>query len=248
MTPFHEEINELHSYLETYSLKYGYYSVTSLVIKYNILISILKMFINLNNESDKAALSAQLEKATIILQDHYDKTSRIILVEHNFHIIKEYLKKQKTLLEYDYNYYIKHYQPTAQKVQNETYTLKGDYSHSHHIISDNVYIYIVDKYGELIIYQQPISIIDLVFRKEFKSNQGYSLIHPYLVKTKDIIIQGAGEIIFVKNNSKEIKGCVVNNKSGHFMPPESTLQNVNMALKDTFKNNITIINIAIKKF
>lgn len=79
------------------------------------------------------------------------------------------------------------------------------------------YIYTVSQENELIIYDAPMSISELVLNRNTTTVNGVQIVHPILVHDKELKIRTAGEICFIKDKDS-LKGVILNTKSGHYRP------------------------------
>ncbi|WP_035020602.1 hypothetical protein [Anoxybacillus flavithermus] len=109
------------------------------------------------------------------------------------------------------------------------------------------YLYAVNKNMEPIIYLKTIPLFDLMNGRQRLKEGEYPIAHPVLLHNYDLIAKGAGEIVFIKDDDKNIiKGALINNKSGHFRPSPSTLEVVKKIFSQALnisKENIVTIGI-----
>jgi len=82
------------------------------------------------------------------------------------------------------------------------------------------YIYVIDQNDNILIYNEPVSITELVLNRNKNNFRNIPIVHPILVHNRNLRVKAAGEITFVIDNDS-LKGVVANTKSGHFRPHPS---------------------------
>lgn len=238
------ELSDGYALLKEYNLKYGFLSVASLIIKYYILNKALDHLIN-SNENQRNDLEVELEKARFLVQDHYDQTKRTPHPSNDLYYASPYLIDNKTYLRYDSINYCKKYYQIGEIIKDKIIEL--DLVNSNQVEKNKFYIYVVNKNGKIIVYNEHIPLVELINGRQYLKYKNLPITHPLLVHNYDLVVQGAGEIIFVKDSDNKISGVIFNNKSGHFRPPVSTINNVKQAIHKTLQvPEERIIGIAVK--
>jgi hypothetical protein len=113
------------------------------------------------------------------------------------------------------------------------------------IQSDCWYLYCFTKANELKIFDYPWKTKNLILNRDKPVIEGFPIIHPILVFKDNFSVIGAGEVCFIKNTT-QLKGVIINNKSGHFRPNPDSLMYVRNFLSHIFglnEKNIITLNL-----
>ncbi|MED1625118.1 hypothetical protein [Bacillus pseudomycoides] len=227
--------------LNYYSDKYGYYSVAALIIKYHILIKSFDFYINGEDKDFKE----KFYRAKEMLQDHYNNTSRTPNFNPDANPIQSFVIDGEIQIEYSKFSYQEKYSLSGESVQEKV--LKVCSEHSNLIDANKFYIYAINTNNEPIIYMNSIPISELIRGRRYLTYNSLPIVHPILLHKESLIAKGAGEVIFIKNRLGNVSGIILNNKSGHFRPPVSTLNRVKKSFSEYFKISMkNIIDIKIE--
>lgn len=214
---------------------YGKYSLGTVFIKYQILATSLEL--KINNSDKTLKLENEVIKATKLLQEHYQISNRKQLSHDRQYMWAKKINYQgREVLKYNQEKYTERYSLSGKEIQDKIFVLSDEVESK--IIPNKVYMYAINADLEPIIYLQPIPFQDLLFgRQRLKVNNG-RIAHPVLLDSHGLMAVGAGEVIFVKDKiSDNIKGLIINNKSGHYRPSGDSLEKV----KEAFSNNLGLV-------
>ncbi|TGV31334.1 hypothetical protein EN829_033285 [Mesorhizobium sp. M00.F.Ca.ET.186.01.1.1] len=216
----------LYNALDTYTEKYGFYSVASLMIKYNLLINSLDLFVNCSKEEEEL-FRFELNKATNLVQDHYRNTSRTERTNPRGQRASIIDLDGNTAFIYDSEFYQQRYVESGKEAESSVIRISQERASA--IEDHQFYMYAITGEMEPLVYLQTIPLMDLIDGRKQLRNESGPIGHPVLLHNHNLIARGAGEATFVKDRLGNIKGVIANNKSGHYCPPSWTLSTVKKA-------------------
>lgn len=188
--------------------KYGESSAAALLVKFYRLIEAVKQeYMSFERPRTEIALAA--------LRDHYALLSTQLLPSpHKHHVRKEFVNGVE-INSYNPGQFTKEAGQQAASFVRELNSPDAEFIHH-----GAFYLYAVTPDKRLMISAKAIPIVDLFFR----TNPG-NISHAHLVAQTGLSALCAGEVVFVKNDSK-IVSSILNNRSGHFLPTRNALNNV----------------------
>lgn len=241
------ELQTFYQILDTYSEKYGYYSVAAILIKYHLAIYALDLVINGSAENNDE-YRKELENAKNLLQDHYHKTCRTPRDQSPAEWSREITVDGNVAYVYDERRYELEYSKAGEEVaclvKPATQLIAND------IESTKSYLYAVTQDRVPMVYLQPIPLTDLLYGQQRIQVKNGPVAHPVLLHNHRVTALGAGEVIFIKDQRGKIQGLILNNKSGHFRPAAQSMSVVVEAFQKSLavdKGNILSIEVEIKE-
>lgn len=128
------------------------------------------------------------------------------------------VSRHPTVLEYDRTVFDSRYSCAAEDVRSGLVHVKDRQFNP--LQPGKCYMYVIDEYGELIVWNRAFRFADLVFGRNRATVHGVPVAHPLLVP-ETLRVCAAGEFIpFACDPTGATLGAaIVNTKSGHYRPP-----------------------------
>lgn len=177
--------------------EFGEFSNAVLVTKLTILQNLIKF------DDSNPLVTALLDE----IKTHYHKS-----LPENVQVRKPYGKELYTSLIQE--------QMSINKRISSMIVQVQDYSTLDSLEDIKWYVYIIDEFDNFKVCDYPITTAELIMKRSYID--GTQLIHPLLLDDPRKKVKTAGELSILKLDDN-IKGILINNRSGHFQPHNDSL-------------------------
>ena len=199
--------NQYENILRDKISKFGDMSIGALIVRLHFLAHLIK-----TSQFHEATMNQVLQK---VIEQYYYENLPLSSLQQYITIEKDE-KNAGEVYVFDEDYFQKNY---CNALPDASFNIKNISSRKDiSLLEDSLwYIYTVNQENELVIYNSPMTVSELVLNRNSTTINNVQIVHPILVHNKDLKVRTAGEICFVKNGDL-LKGIILNTKSGHYRP------------------------------
>ncbi|MEH7043890.1 hypothetical protein ACIQF3_26670 [Bacillus thuringiensis] len=206
--------------LEDYKIKHGEFSNATLIVKLSILIFVLE-HIELENDEYRINLLEDIIS-------HYNNapqpatTRSPVIIENNGENLFVFIPDVDNQ---PYNRYRNEVKPFIINVDNPI-----------NIENNKWYMYVVTIDNKFLILDSPLTTVELITGRNSILLENIQPQHPHLLcDYEELKVKSAGELLFVTEKENNNIQILINNKSGHFKPDISSLDNAALTLSGILK-------------